>query len=116
MLDKSKIIMPSDEENTAINAGIKADPEAYKLNNTEFSQLRPASEVHPELVKEYHQSYVAKIRLNLDLSQSVFAKLLGVSTRTLQAWEQCQRKPSGAALSLLKIAEKRPEVLQEVLL
>lgn len=62
------------------------------------------------------KSDVAKIRLEMQLSQSGFAKLLGVSTRTLQAWEQCKREPSGAAVSLLKIAEKRPDVLREVLL
>lgn len=62
------------------------------------------------------KSDVARIRLKMKLSQSGFAKLLGVSTRTLQAWEQCKRKPSGAAVSLLKIAEKHPEVLREVLL
>jgi putative transcriptional regulator len=49
------------------------------------------------------------------LSQQKFADALGVSTRTLQEWEQGRRKPSGAARTLLTIAVKRPEVLREVL-
>jgi putative transcriptional regulator len=40
--------------------------------------------------------------------------VLGVSTRTLQGWEQGRRKPSGAARSLLTIAKRRPEVLREL--
>jgi putative transcriptional regulator len=40
--------------------------------------------------------------------------LLGVSVRTLQDWEQGRRKPSGAAITLYKIAERRPEVLREL--
>ncbi len=58
---------------------------------------------------------VDKVRSGLDISQSSFARLLGVSVRTLQAWEQGVRKPSGAALALLTIAAQRPDVVKEVL-
>jgi putative transcriptional regulator len=40
--------------------------------------------------------------------------MLGVSLRTLQDWEQGRRKPSGAAQSLLLVAEKKPAVLREI--
>ena len=48
------------------------------------------------------------------LSQAQFAALLGVSVRTLQEWEQGRRQPSGAAKTLLRIAETHPEVLLEL--
>jgi len=48
------------------------------------------------------------------LSQARFATLLGVSVRTLQEWEQGRRQPSGAAKTLIAIAQKRPEVLNEL--
>ncbi len=54
------------------------------------------------------------VRMQSGLSQSLFAKLLGVSVRTLQEWEQGRRKPSGAAQTLLTIAKRHPEVLQEL--
>jgi len=57
-------------------------------------------------------SSVAAVRMQSGLSQSLFAKLLGVSVRTLQEWEQGRRKPSGAAQTLLMIAQRHPEVLQ----
>lgn len=53
-------------------------------------------------------------RKSLGLSQSEFAKLLGVSVRTLQDWEQGRKQPSGAAKTLLRVAEKYPKILLEV--
>jgi len=60
------------------------------------------------------KSPVARIRLKSGLSQAQFAAALGVSKRTLEQWEQGRREPSGAAKTLLKIAERHPEVLLEV--
>jgi len=54
---------------------------------------------------------VRVIRERLDLSQSAFAALLGVSLRTLQDWEQGRRKPTGPAYALLRVATRHPEAL-----
>jgi len=56
-------------------------------------------------------SDIRAIREGTGLSRSAFAARLGVSVRTLQDWEQGRRKPTGPALSLLRIAERRPEAL-----
>ena len=66
-------------------------------------------------VHHFDVSEVTKARTSVGLSQQKFADLLGVSTRTLQEWEQGRRRPSGAARALLMIATKRPDVLREVL-
>ncbi len=55
-----------------------------------------------------------EIRKKLQLSQSAFAALMGVSLRTLQDWEQGRRNPSGPARSLLRIAEQFPEIFMQV--
>jgi len=60
-------------------------------------------------------SPLAASRLRIGLTQSEFAKLLGVSLRTLQEWEQGRRAPSGAAKSLIAIAIKKPDILKELL-
>jgi len=57
---------------------------------------------------------VAAIRERTGLSQSRFSTLLGVSVRTLQDWEQGRRAPSGAARTLLLIADRNPRALLEV--
>jgi putative transcriptional regulator len=60
------------------------------------------------------ESPVTRARLAARLSEARFAKLLGISKRTLQDWEQGRRQPSGAAKTLLRIAERHPEVLREL--
>src|SRR5215472_15879237 len=57
---------------------------------------------------------VASIRAKTGLSQPRFAALLGVSVRTLQDWEQGRRAPSGAARTLLLVADRNPHALLEV--
>ena len=54
-------------------------------------------------------------RASTGLSQAEFAKLLGVSKRTLQEWEQGRKQPTRTAKSLLKIALKHPNILREML-
>ena len=57
---------------------------------------------------------VASIREKTGLSQSRFAALLGVSVRTLQDWEHGRRAPSGAARTLLLVADRNPHALLDV--
>ena len=58
---------------------------------------------------------VASARYASGLSQAQFAELLGISVRTLQKWEQGAREPSGAAMSLIRIVRKHPEVLADAM-
>lgn len=57
---------------------------------------------------------VGQIRQKTGVSQVRFAELLGVSVRTLQDWEQGCRAPSGAASTLLLIADRNPHALLDV--
>ena len=59
-------------------------------------------------------SPVTEARLRVGLSQEEFARLLGVSRRTLQQWENTRRIPRGAVGVVLKIAARHPEVLREM--
>ncbi|NKI68172.1 helix-turn-helix domain-containing protein [Collimonas pratensis] len=53
---------------------------------------------------------VKAVREQIGLSQSEFAKLMRVSIKTLQNWEQHRRSPTGPAAALLKIVAAAPEV------
>ncbi len=49
------------------------------------------------------------IRTQLKLSREQFARVIGVSQRTVEGWEQGRRKPTGPALTLLRVAARHPE-------
>ncbi len=58
---------------------------------------------------------IKAVRNELQLSQSEFALMIGVSISTLQNWEQGRRKPDGPAKALLKVASKNPKAIMEAL-
>lgn len=64
--------------------------------------------------KVERRSPILRARLKSGLSQAQFAVLLGVSKRTLEQWEQGRRQPSGAAKTLIRVAELHPEILREI--
>lgn len=48
---------------------------------------------------------IAALRARERVSQSVFARILGVSMNTVGQWERGERKATGAALKLLSLAK-----------
>ena len=69
---------------------------------------------HAARVTQVKVPQAAEARSKVGLSQQDFARLLGVSARTLQDWEQGRRTPTGAAKTLLRVAFSHPEVLLEL--
>ncbi|SEA79989.1 MAG: helix-turn-helix domain-containing protein [Paraburkholderia sp.] len=65
-------------------------------------------------VTKIEPTAAALARAKVGLSQSAFAALLGVSTRTLQDWEQGRRHPTGAAQTLLRVAALHPDALRDL--
>jgi putative transcriptional regulator len=65
-------------------------------------------EKRPSRRKVFRLSGVRVIRERTSLSQSEFARLIGVSVKTLQNWEQDRRRPTGPAAALLSIIEHDP--------
>jgi putative transcriptional regulator len=65
----------------------------------------------PRAPKPRSRANIVALRRRLNYSQVMFARALNVSPKTVQAWEQGLRVPNDAALKLLAIAEKHPEVL-----
>jgi putative transcriptional regulator len=55
---------------------------------------------------------VRTIREAAKISQSQFARLIGVNLRTLQNWEQQRTQPTGPARALLKIVASNPKAIE----
>lgn len=58
---------------------------------------------------------VRAIREAAKISQSQFARLIGVNLRTLQNWEQHRTRPTGPARALLKIVASDPRAAIEAM-
>jgi DNA-binding transcriptional regulator YiaG len=59
---------------------------------------------------EYPDTDVKAVRERIGLSQAQFAKMIRVSVKTLQNWEQKRRSPTGPAAALLQIVAREPQV------
>lgn len=56
-------------------------------------------------VKKYSPDEIRKIRTDVDMSQKIFASYLGVSEKTVEAWEAGINTPSGTASRILHMME-----------
>lgn len=64
-------------------------------------------------VKEYSASEIQAIRKSTGLSQRLFAGYMGVSDKTVEAWEAGKNRPSGAASRLLTMMEMDGDLTRE---
>ena len=94
------------------------------MKKVDFSKLaesiKQAGEIkkgsrNPSRMFQYDTPDIKDIRKKLQVSQVEFALMIGVSTSTLQNWEQGRREPEGPAKALLRIAEKDPEAVIKAL-
>lgn len=94
------------------------------MTDAQLAEWEAGRDLEAELLESVRQfkrgegtvvySPVIAARKNSGLSQSAFAQLLGVSVRTLQGWEQGRKQPSGAARTLITLAQRHPKILREL--
>jgi putative transcriptional regulator len=61
----------------------------------------------------YKAPKIKEIRNRLGLSQSTFAYVMGVSKKTVEAWESGRNEPQGPAQRMLMLIEKDRHFLQK---
>lgn len=64
-------------------------------------------------ITNYKSSRIKEIRNKLKLSQSTFAAILGVSIKTVEAWESGRNIPQGPAQRILSLIEKDNNLLKK---
>jgi len=72
--------------------------------------LRVTEVVVPDPPQLYSAEDVRRIRTHLNMSQAGFARLLQVSGKTVQSWEQGTRRPQQSSARLLQFIE-HPDLL-----
>ncbi len=65
----------------------------------------------PPRPKPMKPTDIRAVRESLNASQTLFARLLNVSSNAVESWEQGIREPRQATLKLLHIARKSPDIL-----
>ena len=86
-----------------IKAGLNEAIEFEKGNlkaNTRTLSVTP--------IEEFTASEIKDIRKTAGMTQALFAKYLGVSLKTVEAWEAGRNQPSGAACRMLAITKRDP--------
>ena len=63
-------------------------------------------------VKEYSPERIKAIRKEAGLTQKLFAACIGVSTKSVEAWEGGRSRPDGAARRLIGMMESDPSFVQ----
>ncbi len=96
---RKKLSQRSDDE---VLAGAAQDPDNAILTEEELSRFKPAISVR-------------RIRTNLSMSQSQFAKIYHLSIATIRDWEQGRSTPDQSSRTLLSLIEKAPQMVAKTL-
>jgi len=83
------------------------------IEDAKGNQKLPRKTVTIYPVKVYDADDVKRIRKATGFSQKAFAEYLGVSSKTVEAWEAGTNHPSGAASRILSMMEMDNNLIHE---
>ena len=89
-----------DDIKTGLQEAIEYEKGNLKARKTTL-QILPTDRFSPKDIKD--------IRNNTGLSQVLFAKYLGVSEKTVEAWESGRNHPDGVACRMLTLTRNDPQ-------
>ena len=64
-------------------------------------------------IPHFHGKKIREIRNNLNLSQRTFSHVMGVSVKTVEAWETGTNEPNGTAQRVLGMLEKDNKLFEK---
>ncbi len=87
-----------DELMTGLNEAVAIEKGSLKGRKTVY-------EIQP--VKKYDKVQIKQIRTSVGMTQVLFANYMGVSTKTVEAWEKGINRPTGTACRLISLLENK---------
>ena len=70
--------------------------------------------VKPKPVPEIRADELTKVREDMKLSRSLFARYLRTNVRTLENWEQGRAKPNAQAALLIRLVQRYPDTVRRL--
>ena len=104
-----EIIVPTPEEDAAINAGIAEDPDAFEADDKWFATAKPSSEAVPHILERYRRTRGKQraptkeqvhIRLDADVVEHFRRGGRGWQTRLNEALREAVFGPGSNALQI----------------
>ena len=89
-----------DEIKMGLNEAIEYEKGNLKANTRTLS-ITP--------IEEFTANEIKDIRKNAGMTQILFAKFLGVSLKTVEAWEAGRNHPNGTAYRILSLTKRDPQ-------
>ena len=79
--------------------------EAVEIERGNLKGRKTVYEIQP--VKRYDNTQIRQIRTSVGMTQILFADYMGVSVKTVEAWEKGTNHPTGTACRLISILENK---------
>ncbi|MBP5569284.1 MAG: helix-turn-helix domain-containing protein [Treponema sp.] len=79
--------------------------EAIGIERGELNGRKTVYEIQP--VKKYDNKQIRDIRNSVGMTQVLFADYMGVSSKTVEAWEKGTNHPTGTACRLISMLENK---------
>ncbi len=70
--------------------------------------------IEPPTLPRVDPQTIREVRQRFHLSRALFARLLGLSVRTLEGWEQGRSSPTPLAAILFELLRQHPETLEQI--
>ncbi|MEA5028206.1 MAG: helix-turn-helix domain-containing protein [Sphaerochaeta associata] len=88
--------------------------EAVKYQEGTIHARKTRISVKP--VESFTSEDIKQIRNRLGLSQVIFASSLGVSKKTVEAWERGKNTPEGPSRRLLQLIRDNPDMIEQYMI
>lgn len=67
--------------------------------------------IRTKSLPSYSERDIKAIRIKAQLSQKMLSDVIGVSSKTVEAWEQGKNSPNGSSARILQILNNNPDII-----